>query len=139
MPCLPINYDVLASVAGSHDPTKPIYMLNLWKFRAEAAYLPEHAALAGPPCTGREAMTRYRTAILSVAPPGAAEYFVSSVLTEVVAPKGESWDTVVLVRYDKMENFKKMVECKKYKESIEPHRLAALEDFRLIMLDKRED
>ena len=138
MPCFPINYENLASASSTYDPSKPIYMLNLWRFRPTASYAPEHSALAGAPCTGKEALDRYRAALRPLLPPNAAIYFSSTPVTEVVAPKSEKWDFAALIRYENLEGFKKMVECGEYKKEVEPHRLAGLEDFRLIMLDKHE-
>ncbi|KAJ4374140.1 hypothetical protein N0V83_002881 [Neocucurbitaria cava] len=138
MPCLPINYENLASASTTYDPSKPIYMLNLWKFKPTASYAPEHSALAGAPCTGKEALARYRAALRPLLPPNTAIFFASTPVTEVVAPKGETWDYAGINRYDSLEGFKKMVECEEYKKEAEPHRLAGLEDFRLIVLDKLE-
>ena len=138
MPCLPISYSNLAKASTTYDSSKPLYMLNLWKFRETAFYPPEYSAVAGEPCTGKEAMDRYRETIMAVVPPGAMVWFNSTTVTHVVAPEGEHWDAAVIVKYDSLEGFIKMVECKDYKDNIEPHRLAGLEDFRLIMLDKTE-
>jgi len=138
MPCLPISYENLSSASKTYDPTKPIFMLNIWRYRTEAVYAPEHAHLSPSPCTGEEALKRYRQAIYAVLPPNAALHFTSVPVTTVVAPDGEKWDYVALVRYDNLAGFKNMVSCKEYKEEVEPHRLAGLEDFRLIMLDEIE-
>lgn len=138
MPCLPINHDKLDSLSTTYDPTKPIYMLNLWKYRPTAVYLPEDSALAGAPCSGREASLRYRAAIGSVLPPNATVFFMSVAIAEVVAPKSETWDDVMIIRYESLEGFRTMVASEEYKKSVQPHRLAALDDFRLIMLDKLE-
>ncbi|KAF2266021.1 hypothetical protein CC78DRAFT_531893 [Lojkania enalia] len=138
MPCLPISYENLTAVSKTYDPAKPIYMLNLWKYNEKASYAPEHSALAGDPCSGREAASRYETALGPLLPPNAERYFMSTVVTEVVAPKGEIWDDAMLIKYESLEGFRKMVESQEYLEKAQPHRLAALGDFRLIMLDKLE-
>ena len=83
-------------------------------------------------------MTRYREGIRAVLPPNAAVHFTAVPVTNVVAPEGEKWDVVVIVKYENLEGFRKMVESEEYKRDVEPHRLAALEDFRLIMMDKVE-
>lgn len=83
-------------------------------------------------------MTRYRASLQPLLPPNAAVFFMGEPITEVVVPKGEHWDVVAIIKYENLEGFKKMVECEEYKKTAEPHRLAALEDFRLIMLDKLE-
>lgn len=138
MPCLPISYTNLTSVAETYDASKPIFMLNMWRYRPTAVYSSTRAHLSTAPCTGEEAMTRYRTALRPLLPPNATIHFSSKVLTHVVAPGNEDWDVVVIVHYENLEGFRKMVNCREYKEEVEPHRLAALEDFRLIMLDKMD-
>lgn len=40
------------------------------------------------------------------------------------------------VRYENLRGFIEMVESKEYKEEVEPHRLAGLEEWRLICMDK---
>ncbi|KAH7402614.1 hypothetical protein BKA66DRAFT_436027 [Pyrenochaeta sp. MPI-SDFR-AT-0127] len=136
MPCLPINHENLASASSIFDPTRPIYMLNLWKLRPTASYLPEHSALAGSPCSGKEAMDRYRASLNPLLPLNAEVFFMSNPITNVVALEGERWDVVAIIKYEDLEGFKKMVQCDEYKNQAEPHRLAALDDFRLFMLDK---
>lgn len=136
MPCPPVNYDNLASISQTYDPAKPIYMLNMFKYKEKAIYLPEHASLAGAPCSGKDAIGRYIAALQPLLPLNAARFFASRVLTEVLAPDGESWDDVVIVKYESLEGFKKMIESKEYVETAQPHKLAALDDVRLIMMDK---
>lgn len=99
MPDVPINYDNLASIAATHDPTAPIYVLNLWKYRTTASYAPEHAHLAGRPCTGYEAGVRYRTALRPLVPPNTSAFLVAKVLTGVAVPEDEDWDDVFILRY----------------------------------------
>ena len=128
----------LSNLPPTYDPTKPVYMLNLWKYRNEASYLPEHSHLAGDGCTGQEALGRYRTAIASLLPPNTSVIFSSTVLAKLAAPEDENWDFVAILKYETLEGFKKMVECKEYRENVEPHKMAGLEDHRLIVLDRLE-
>ncbi|KAF2820076.1 hypothetical protein CC86DRAFT_125176 [Ophiobolus disseminans] len=136
MPSLPLSYENLASATTKHPSTKPIFMLNLWRFRPTALYAPEHAHLSPSPCTGEEAMTRYRLAMRSILPPNTVLHFTSVPVTSVAAPEGETWDFVAIVKYENLGAFREMVECKEYREEVEPHRVAALEDYRLVMLDE---
>jgi uncharacterized protein (DUF1330 family) len=53
----------------------------------------------------------------------------------VAGPEGEGWDWVAVVRYENLQGFRDMVESKKYKEAVEPHRVAGLKEWRLIALD----
>ncbi|PVH99535.1 hypothetical protein DM02DRAFT_729115 [Periconia macrospinosa] len=141
MPVYPLNHEVLASLTATRDPSKPVFMLNLWKFREHALYAPEHASLAGAPCSGREAATeRYVDAIRPVMPQQSDRYFMASVAGFVAGPIGEKgeeekWDLVTIVRYETLQGFVDMVSSRKYIEEVEPHRLAGLEDFRLVAMD----
>ncbi|KAH7067089.1 hypothetical protein FB567DRAFT_259347 [Paraphoma chrysanthemicola] len=132
MPCLPISHENLAEVAKTYDPSKPVFMLNLWRYRDRAVYAPEFAHLSSGPCTGEEALKRYRAAITTVLPPNASVHFSARPLTSVIAPAGEKWDFLALIRYENLQGFRDMVASEKYKREVEPHRLAGLEDMRLI-------
>jgi hypothetical protein len=126
----------LSSLLKTHDPKEPIYMLNLLRYKPTATYSSFHSTLAGEPCTGREAyLQRYRAAIGPLMPPGAAAIFIGAAITELVAPDGENWDDVAIVRYETLEGFRGMVESEAYRETAAPHRLAALEDWRLVAMD----
>jgi hypothetical protein len=139
MPCPPIDYSALASALTTFDQNKPIYMLNLWKYRDQAIYAPEHAHLAGEPCTGREAMQRYVSVLRSgLIPAGAEITFRGVPITNVIAAEGESWDFVAINKYPNLESFKCMIESKKYKEEALPHRLAGQDDTKLIMLGQMD-
>ncbi|KAF2678322.1 hypothetical protein K458DRAFT_348825, partial [Lentithecium fluviatile CBS 122367] len=138
---IPINHSALALAAQTYPPTKPIYMLNLWKYRATADYTPHLPSNSSPtldtsPCTGREALARYRASIQSVLPPNTTVHFLGTVAALVVAPKGEQWDDAVIVKYEDLEAFRKMVGSEVYEREAQPHRLAGLEDSRLIMLEE---
>ncbi len=50
----------------------------------------------------------------------------------LAAPADEHWDIIALVQYPDYATFRKISESKSYLEDAEPHRLAALEDLRLI-------
>ena len=113
-------------------------MLNLWKYRKSASYSPEHFHLAGDACTGQEAMGRYRTAIAPLLPPNTSIFLSSTVLAKLAAPEDENWDFVAILKYESLEGFKKMVDCKEYREAGEPHRMAGLEDHRRTVRDKLE-
>ncbi|KAF2632123.1 hypothetical protein BU25DRAFT_454489 [Macroventuria anomochaeta] len=139
MPVYPISSSALDAIDKTHDPNKPIFMLNLWRFRPTALYPPEHAHLspppAGTPCTGREATERYRAAIQAVLPPNASIHFVGNCEGMVAGPEGETWDWVALVRYESLKGFRDMVESVRYKEEVEPFRNAGLEEWRLVALE----
>ncbi|KAJ4986673.1 hypothetical protein SVAN01_07859 [Stagonosporopsis vannaccii] len=131
----PITEAALSKIANTHPPSAPIYMLNLWRFRPTALYAPEHAHLSPGPCSGREATERYRAGIASVLPPGAAVHFIGNVEGFVAGPQEEKWDWVAVVKYETLQGFRDMVGSQKYREEVEPHRLAGLEEWRLIAME----
>ena len=135
MPIHPITPTTLTALSETHDPTKPIFMLNLWRFRPTAIYAPEHAHLSPAPCSGREATDRYRAAIQAVLPPNASVQFVGHFEGLVAGPEAERWDWVAVVRYETLKGFEDMVQSKEYREVVEPHRLAGLEEWRLVALE----
>ena len=138
MPSTQINYSLLTTLQTTPTP-KPIYMLNLLRYKPTATYSSSHSHLAGTPCTGREAyFTRYRPAIQPLMPPNAVPIFIGAAISSIVGVEGERWDDVAIVRYESLESFKKMVESEDYKETAMPHRIAALEDWRLVLIDKLE-
>lgn len=107
----------------------PILMLNLLRFRAAADYPPhlDHAA-----CSGREAYARYsRTAVGKVAEVGGAIQVLAAVHAALIAPEGEQWDEIILVRYPSKEAFLGMLADPEYRAAT-VHRTAALDDSRLI-------
>ncbi|KAJ4408720.1 hypothetical protein N0V91_002975 [Didymella pomorum] len=134
MPVYPISQTNLNAIEQAHDASKPIFMLNLWRFRAEALYAPEHAHLSSGPCTGREATERYRAAIQNVLPPNARIHFLGDPEGMVAGPKGEKWDLITVVRYESLQGFRDMVESQKYNDEVEPHRVAGLDEWRLVAI-----
>jgi hypothetical protein len=134
MPVFPISQTSLNAIEQTHDANKAIFMLNLWRFRSEALYVLEHAHLSPGPCTGREATERYRAAIQDVLPPNARIHFLGNFEGMVAGPDGEKWDLVTVVRYESLKGFRDMVESKLYKDEVEPHRVAGLEEWRLVAI-----
>jgi hypothetical protein len=131
-----INHTNLNSLLSSHDPSKPISMLNLWRYRSTAIYPASHAHLSSTPCTGEEAMACYIAALQPLMPPGSSVQFTGKVLANVVAPEEEEiWDVVAIVRYETLEGFVKMVESVEYGE-VERHKGAALEGQRLVVMEE---
>lgn len=115
-------------VAGADD-SGPIVMINLLRYRAQAAYEPGAAATA---CSGREAYQRYaEVAVAKVAEVGGRLLWLANVLATVIGPDGEEWDDAVLVEYPSRQAFLRMVAMPDY-QAVSFHRTAALEDSRLI-------
>ncbi len=119
--------------ALSRDTPKgvPVVMLNLLRFREDAAY-PEGSGHAA--CTGAEAYRRYGEHVAgAVAAAGAEVSFQGRPVAYPVAPSGEHWDEVLVVRYPTIEAFFEMVMAPEYQRHA-VHRTAALVEARLICM-----
>jgi uncharacterized protein (DUF1330 family) len=105
----------------------PVVMLNLLKFRETALYTDGPSEISG-----RDAYMRYsEKAIRHVKDVGGMPIWMGKVYAEIIAPPGETWDEVLLVRYPSIEKFLEMVTNPSYRNCA-VHRSAALEDSRLI-------
>ena len=65
-------------------------------------------------------------------------FFIGKAYAALVGPEAEEWDQVGIVQYDSLATFEKIVTSEVYKKECEPHRLAALEDWRLIPVEQIE-
>jgi uncharacterized protein (DUF1330 family) len=131
----PISSAALVSISSTRDPALPICMLNLWRIRAFAIYPPSSPH---SPCTGVEATDRYRAAIGPCLPEGAAIKFMGNPLGMAAGPEDERWDRVIVVWYPSLNAFRDMVESERYLREAQPHRVAALEEWRLVVLEEVE-
>ncbi len=115
----------------------PIYMVNLLRYREQAEY--DDSSTAAP-CSGREAyFQRYVPAFAKVTEgDGIKAFWIGNVLAPLVAPPGEHWDDVAIVEYPSFAVFQRMIESPAYKMDAEPHRRAALADWRLIPTAKAD-
>ena len=128
----------MASVEPSHEQLEklvasaddaPIVMINLLRYREQAAYPPDAGAGA---CSGREAYQRYGASVTPMlAEAGGRVLWFGSVKQTVIGPEGEQWDDAILVEYPSRKAFLGMVASGPYQE-IAVHRTAALADSRLI-------
>lgn len=108
----------------------PVVMLNLLRFRDVAEYQDD----AQPTCSGRDAyLERYGPAAFEqVRAVGGELVWAGSAKGSLIAPAGEVWDEVLLVRYPSIEAFVAMTSEPAYVECAR-HRTAALTDSRLIV------
>lgn len=119
----------LANFAQAMPDGQPILMLNLLRYHEQAAYPTgsEHS-----PCSGRKAYARYsRTALAKVQGVGGGVEVMVQARAALIAPPGEHWDEVLLVRYPSKEAFLSMLADGEY-QAATVHRTAALADSRLI-------
>lgn len=56
----------------------------------------------------------------------------------IVGPADEQWDDMALVQYPNIEAFQSVAQSDEYQRDAEPHRLAALENVRLIGIIQRD-
>lgn len=123
------NPQRLQAFVGEGDPDAPIVMINLLRYREEAAY---PGGFDAEPCSGREAYQRYGAeAVKRVAAVGGRMLWMGAARFTVIGPDDERWDDAVLVEYPSKKAFLEMAMNREY-QAIAVHRTAALEDSRLI-------
>ncbi len=121
----------LSQFLQAADDGSPVVMLNLLRYRDQAAY-PEGSGAS--PCSGREAYGRYSEAVLPLLQGvGGRPVWGGAAWFDLIAPEGESWHDAVLVEYPSRQAFLSMVGSAAY-QAISFHRSAALADSRLIAL-----
>lgn len=132
-------------MTGSIDPTKeqfgafmklesrePIWMLNMIRLRAEAAY-PD-----GRKATGREAYAAYgRESEPFFKGVGGRIVWSAKPQMVLIGPEDEHWDICFIAEYPSSAAFGEMVKNPGY-QAIVHHRQAAVEDSRLIRLTPGE-
>ena len=117
-------------------------MLNLLRFRTTATY-PADSSPSLPPASGKDAyLTRYIPIFQSIASTvdesiqpfwfGAPVGHLVSAKDVSEEAKAEEWHVAALVRYPSFAAFRKVTESERYVKEGLPHRLASLEDWRLI-------
>jgi uncharacterized protein (DUF1330 family) len=111
------------------DADAPIVMINLLRYRNQAAYPDGSDAV---PCSGRDAYGRYGVeAVKHVAAAGGHMLWLGEARFTLIGPDDEQWDDAVLVEYPTKKAFLEMVMKPEY-QAIAIHRTAALDDSRLI-------
>jgi hypothetical protein len=127
------------AIQATHPPNKPLFMLNILRYRSESKYTTPNNL---PPISGREVYhTRYLPPLRPVLKSyGATVHFMGKAYNPLMlAPEGERWDDVLLVRYPSLEAFLSMGGSEVYKDTCAEHRDAALEDWKLVALDMVEE
>jgi hypothetical protein len=133
-----ISSATTAAAARMLSGKSPVYMVNLVRYRAQAIYSTTDQYA---PCSGREAfLQRYVPAVAKISSkvaPGAAKMaFYGAVHAALVAPPDEIWDHIAIAEYSSFDAMRNIIESAEYKTDAEPHRLAALEDWRFIATTK---
>ena len=131
-----LDLEVFRTAAQKLSADGPVFILNLLRYRDRALYEshPDES-----PCSGRDAYhQRYLPAFQRLAE--STDYkltFFGSVLGRLAGPQGAQWDDVAIVEYASYAEFCGVVGSERYREEANHHRLAALEDFRLFVINKQ--
>lgn len=137
MPTIELTPAALQAAGEGLDDNSPVYMVNLVRYRSEAAY---EAVSPLPPCSGREAyFQRYAPAFNTVAQgEDYGLFWVGNVHGVLVGTDGEAWDDIVIVRYASFAVLRRILESPAYAAQAEPHRIAALADWKFIVTTQPE-
>lgn len=120
--------EALAKMAQG-DPEEPVTMLNLLRYREQAA---DGFGVDG--LSGREAYGIYGQKFAGLNPRfGGEPIWMGRALNSIIG--AEEWDVVILVRYPTRRQFLSMMDDPDY-QAIAPIRAAALADSRLVELEQ---
>ena len=121
--------DDLKRIVATVAADTPVTMLNLLRFRDQAAY---PATDDAEPCSGRDAYARYSRQALAHVRAVGEPVVIAEVLGRFIGPDNEDWDEMLLVRYPSLSAFLAMIGNPDY-QAATIHRTAALADARLIV------
>ncbi|OUJ71061.1 DUF1330 domain-containing protein [Hymenobacter crusticola] len=129
-----LRFDTLLAAAATLSANQPVVMLNLLRYRAQAAY---DDPAAQPPRTGQQAYQAYIDAFMQYNDPAAFTIvFHGAAQAQLAGLPGEQWDAVALVEYRNLGVFRRWVESDVYTRHVAPIRRAALADWRLLLLTR---
>jgi uncharacterized protein (DUF1330 family) len=131
MPTTEIDPADLNAAVAAAPANSPVYMVNLLRFRDRAHYASTSVLEPG---TGQAAyLTRYLPAFNDAVQPfgGSELVFAGIVIGRVVGPVDDTWDAVGVARYPSIQAFANLINDSDYQTFAEPHRRAALADWRL--------
>ncbi len=135
MHLIEVTPEAINRAAASIPAGQPVVMMNLLHFRKQA----EYGKQQNESISGRDAYYhRYLPAWgkLASAIPGIQVLFLGAVQAGLVVGPEDLWDEVALVEYPSMKAFQSIAESQDYRVEADPHRRAALEDWRLIAMSK---
>lgn len=134
----------LEAATGVIPNDRPYVMMNMLKFKSHAEYASNYKAPKSENMTGREAYIKYKDLFVERAFEMGLEVsiiFLGTAHTQIVAvpEEGESWDVIIIVKYASWQAFKSVLVDMKYIEEIQPHRVAALQEFRSFAVTELSD
>ena len=116
---------------SAENPEEPVVMLNLLRYRDAA-----EAGHGVDGLSGEAAYREYGRRFAALRPRfGGEPIWMGKAKSTVIAPEGEDWDVVILVRYPTRRQFLAMIQDPDYRV-IAPIRAAALSDSRLIEIQQ---
>ena len=98
----------------------PVLMLNLLRFRDKTHYFEQY-------------LPAFNKVAASLGIKGIRVVLVSDVVANILALPEDKWDALAIVEYPDANAFKTIAESEAYQNIAEPHRLAALEELKLLM------
>ena len=117
----------VAQFSAAFPEGQPVVMVNLLRFRGQAADLDGRS-----PRSGRAAYAEYSRHVMPLlAAVGGKPLWMGRAHAGLSAPEGEAWDEVLLVQYPSRAAFLQMIRSAEYR-AIVHHRTAAVSDSRLI-------
>jgi hypothetical protein len=129
-----LRFDAIVAAAATLPAEQPVVMLNLLRYRDQAAY---DDPTAQPPRTGEQAFQAYVAAFMQYNDPAEfAIIFQGAAQAQLAGLPGEHWDSVALVEYRNLGVFRRWVESDFYVSQVAPIRRAALADWRLLLLTR---
>ena len=120
--------ETVCQILEGIDLDQPVAMLNPIRLRTDAKY---HPSKSDQPCSGKEACERYRRTTHPLPETLGASVILSSE-RRILGPDNE-WDYEFVARYPSGHAFPALVENPAYL-AIAHHRLAAVEDSRLLLM-----
>jgi hypothetical protein len=134
---MPMEFNELTSAAmdaaSAALGTGPVTMINLVRFRSEVDYPAGFDGAKGDPRSGyyEGYAEAFRMVAREVGVHSIEVLFRGRLVAGLVTAPKERWDEVVTVRYGSFEDFRNIVESVRYKSLADPHRRAAVADWRL--------
>ena len=121
------------------NPTGPIVMLNMLRFREIADYLAHPELEPNQAISGRRAYGLYSDNTLPLLEAAGGELiFSGSGDSYLIGPAAAHWDLVLLVRHRSLQDFMAFARNPAYLAGM-GHRTAALSDSRLLPLFETDD
>ncbi|MBA4808340.1 DUF1330 domain-containing protein [Brevundimonas sp.] len=118
-------------------PDQPIAMINLLRFRDDAAYPADHPD-ADKGRTGAQAYAAYgKAAAAPFARSGGDQVWLGRPQLTLIGPADEAWDLAFIARYPTAAAFVSMLQDPEYRVAV-IHRQAAVADSRLIRCEPVE-